>query len=88
MKNQPLIYANDRKQHFRGDAHMMPTLTGGGVGKNEMLSDVGGWEVSQCSGCPIFIFFIKENWICTMTRHHANNILLARNLPFDSDVRQ
>ena len=23
-----------------------------------------------------------------MTRHHANNILLARNLPFDSDVRQ
>ena len=23
-----------------------------------------------------------------MTRHHANNILLTRNLPFDSDVRQ
>ena len=22
------------------------------------------------------------------TRHHANNILLTRNLPFDSDVRQ
>ena len=33
-------------------------------------------------------FFIKQNWICTMTRHHANNILLARSLPFDSDVRQ
>ena len=23
-----------------------------------------------------------------MTRHHANNISLARNLPFDSEVRQ
>ena len=33
-------------------------------------------------------FFIKENWICAMTRHHANNILLPRNVPFDSDVRQ
>ena len=30
-------------------------------------------------------FFIKENWICIMTRHHANNILLTRNLPFDSN---
>ena len=42
-----------------------------------MLSDVGGWGVSKCSERPIF-----------MTRHHANNISLARNLPFDSDVRQ
>ena len=36
-------------------------------------------------------FFIKENWICAMTRHHAKaniKILLTRNLPFDSDVRQ
>ena len=48
----------------------------------------GGGEGSKCSGRPIFIFFIKENWICAMTRHHANNVLLARNLPFDSDVRQ
>ena len=40
--------------------------------KNEMFSDVGGWrEVSECSGRPIFIFFIKENWICPITRHHA-----------------
>ena len=23
-----------------------------------------------------------------MTRHHANNILFVRNLPFDTDVRQ
>ena len=33
-------------------------------------------------------FFFKENWICAMTRHHANTILLARNLTFDSDVKQ
>ena len=36
-------------------------------------------------------FFIKENWICAMTRHHAEsniNILLTRNLPIDSGVRQ
>ena len=31
--------------------------------------------------------FIKENWIYTMNRHHGNNLLLARNLPFNSDVR-
>ena len=38
-----------------------------------------------------YFFFIKENWICTMIRHYAEaniNISLARNLPFDSDVRQ
>ena len=52
-----------------------------------MLSDV----CSKSSGRPIFIFFIKENWICPMTRHHAEpniNILLTGNLPFDSDFRQ
>ena len=50
---------------------------------------VGG--CSKCSGCPIFIFFfIKENWICTIIKHHdgSNNILLTRNLPTDSGVRQ
>ena len=67
---------------------MTSTLRGGG---GEMLSDVGEWEVSGCSGRPIFIFFTKENWICVMTRLHAEpniNILLTRNLPFESDVRQ
>ena len=38
-------------------------IEGGRLGKNEMLPDVGGWGVSECSGRPIFIFFIKENWI-------------------------
>ena len=44
-----------------------------------------GWGVR---GCPVFIFFVKENWILAMIRNHANNILLTRNLHFDSDVRQ
>ena len=48
----------------------------------------GVWGVSKCSGRPIFIFFIKENWICAMTRYHADsniNILLTKNLPIDSN---
>ena len=56
-----------------------------------MLLDVGGWGVSECSGRPIFIFFIKENWIFAMTRHDAEpniNILLTKNLPCDYGVRK
>ena len=56
-----------------------------------MLLDVGGGGVSELSGRPVFAFFIKENWICAMTRHHAEqniNMLLTRNLPFDFGVRQ
>ena len=48
---------------------------GGGVGKNEMLANV--LDVQS------LFFFIKESWIWAMTRHHADNILLTRNLPFD-----
>ena len=42
----------------------------------------------ECSGHPIFIFFIKENWICAMIILHteSNNILLTRNLPTDSNL--
>ena len=39
----------------------------------------------------LYSFSIKENCICTMTRYHAEpniNILLIRNLPFESDDRQ
>ena len=49
---------------------------------------VGG---SKCSGRPIFVFFIKENQICAMTRYHAEpniNILLKSNLPIDSGIKQ
>ena len=55
-----------------------------------MLSDVGCGG-SEGFGRPIFIFFIKENWICAMNRHHAVsniNVLLTRNLPIDSGVRE
>ena len=57
---------------------------------NEMLSDVregGGLE----SILDVQSFFIKENWICAMTKHHDElniNILLTRNLPFEFDIRQ
>ena len=43
------------------------------------------WTSNLC------LFFIKENWICAMTRHHAKsniNILLTRNFPIDFGVRQ
>ena len=53
-----------------------------------MLSDIAVLWVSECSRRPIFYFFIKENSIVAMTRHHANNILLTRTLHFDSDVEQ
>ena len=48
-----------------------------------------GWEVSESSGHQIFIFFVNENWIFVVTRHHAepNNISLTRNLSFESDIR-
>ena len=49
-----------------------------------MLSDVDGGGLAR----PNFIFLIKENWVLAMTRHHANKILLTRNLYFDFDVRQ
>ena len=81
---------------LEGDTHMTSSLRGGLVkngGRGRKKWDVigyRGWRVSECSGRPIFIFFIKENWICAMNRHDEPkiNILLTRNLPFDSDVRQ
>ena len=70
---------------------MTSTLRGvGGYGKIEMLSDVGGWGVSGVFWTFNLYFFIKENWICAITRYHdePNNILVTRNIPFESDVRQ
>ena len=40
---------------------------GGGEGEGELASVLG-----------IQYIFIKEKWIYTITRHHANNILLTR----------
>ena len=56
-----------------------------------MLSDIGGCDANECSERPIFTFFVTENWICAVTRCHAEpniDILLTRNIPFDFDVRQ
>ena len=41
----------------------------GAKGKNEMLSDLGGGGLA--SALDVQSFFIKENWICAMTRNHA-----------------
>ena len=62
-----------------------------------MLSDVrggggGGMGVRECCGRPIyFLLLLKKVELCTMTGHHVKpniNILLTKNLPFDSGVRQ
>ena len=65
-----------------------------------MLLDVGGWgeEEGEAGGeggglvsvLDVSLFyFIKENWdFCLITKHQAEpdiNILLTRNLPFESD---
>ena len=67
---------------------MTSTFRGwGGVGaKMRYYLGCRGLGGSECSGSSIFIFSIKENWICAMTRHHVE--LLTRNLPIDSGVRQ
>ena len=78
------LCCNRKLSYLSGDTHMTSTLRE--AGRLRQKWDViwqrrGFWTSNFC-------FFIKENWIWAMTRHHANNILLTRNLPFDSDVRQ
>ena len=54
-----------------------------------MLWNIGGGRLGRV--LDVQSFFIKGNWICAMTRHHTEpniNILLTKNLPIDSDVRQ
>ena len=36
-----------------------------------MLSDVGGGGLGSALDVQSLFFFIKENWICAMTRHHV-----------------
>ena len=64
---------------------------GGGMlrQKWDVIGRRGGRLASVLDVQPLF--FIKENWICDMTRNHAEpniNTLLTRNILFDSDVRQ
>ena len=51
-----------------------------------MLSDVGG--LASVLDVQSLFFFVKENWIWAMTRHHAINIILTGNLVFDFDAGQ
>ena len=62
------------------------------VQKWNVIGRRGEWGVSKCSGHPIFIFFLLRK---LDLRHDQKSywakhwyILLTRNLPFDSDVRQ
>ena len=71
---------------IRSDTYMTSTLGGGGgSGKNEMLLDVGSWEVGSVLDVQsLFFLLIKLVW--AMTRHHVEssiNKLLTRNLPMD-----
>ena len=55
-----------------------------------MSTDVRKAELASVLDVQSF-FFVKEKWICGMNRQHTEpniNILLTRNLLFDSDVRQ
>ena len=66
-------------------------MGGGGQGKNEMLSDVGGGGLASVLDFQYLFIFTKENWISDMTKYHPGpniDVLLTRNLPFDSDIRQ
>ena len=59
--------------------------------KWNVIGRTGAGEVASVLDVQSLFTFIKENWICTMTRHHAEsniNILLTGNLPRDSGVRQ
>ena len=56
-----------------------------------MLSDEGSRGLASNLDVHSLFFFTKENWICAMKGLHAEpniNILLTRNLPFDTDGRQ
>ena len=70
-------FTRQMKNVIRSDTHIMSTLKRGGVLRQK-------WDVIG------HVFFIKENWICTITRHAGPNfnILLTRNLPSCSRVRQ
>ena len=74
---------------------MTSTLKGGGSGgskaKMGCYRTYGGGGLASVLDVQFsfffFFFFVKKNWICAMTRHHAEpntNILLTRDLPFES----
>ena len=78
---------------FRGDTHMTPTLReddgGAGRGLRQKWDVIGRGGVGLASVLDAQSYFFRKLG-CAMTRHHAesNNILLTRNLPIDSGIRQ
>ena len=74
---------------------MTLSFRGGGRGKNEMLSDVGIWErggglVASVLDIQLLYFLLRKIRFPSCT-HHAEpniNMLLTRNLPIVSSVRQ
>ena len=62
-----------------------PHWGGGGLRQKWDIIERRGWGVSKCFGRPIFIFLLKKigfaPWPGIML------IVLARNFPFDPDVR-
>ena len=87
--NKPRVF------HVRGDRRMTSTLRGmGGETVRQEWADVigrRGWGLVSVLDLQSLFSFIRENWICAMTRHHAEpniNISLTKKFPFDYDVRQ
>ena len=67
---------------------MTSTLKGRGEGgKNEMLSEVGGGGLASVLDVQSSFFLLKKIAFASWPDIMLNNILLERNLPFDSDVR-
>ena len=67
---------------------MTSTLKGRGEGgKNEMLSEVGGGGLASVLDVQSSFFLLKKIAFAPWPDIMLNNILLKRNLPFDSDVR-
>ena len=74
---------------------MTLSFRGGGRGQNEMLSDVGIWErggglVASVLDIQLLYFLLRKIRFPSCA-HHAEpniNMLLTRNLPIVSSVRQ
>ena len=67
------------------------TFTLRGVRDKAKMRYYREWGLASILDVQSLFFFIKENWICTMTRHHAESritTLLTRKLLFDTDTRQ
>ena len=75
------------KGWYTHDIHFEDGGGSGGGGGLRVKAKMRCYRTQVGGGLAI----VPENWICAMTRHHAESnisILLTRNLPFDSDVRQ